>query len=144
DGWVLFDLLRHDPKTRSVPIHVISGADNIAAFADKGAASVLTKPVAPDDLAQIFREISAGRRRKQRSVLVADADPDRRLTLVEAIRDGVTSVSAIGVIPANSDEVTLSQYDAIVVGLGRSARQNREIAAEFAGHLGDAAARVIV
>ena len=27
DGFVLLDLLRHDPETGHIPIHVISGAD---------------------------------------------------------------------------------------------------------------------
>ena len=40
----------------------------------------------------------------QRNVLVADADPERRLSLIEAIRDGVTTVTAIGQVAANADE----------------------------------------
>ena len=44
---MLFDLLRHDPKTRRIPIHVISGGDDLNALAEKGAASVCTKPVEP-------------------------------------------------------------------------------------------------
>jgi CheY-like chemotaxis protein len=44
DGWVLFDLLRHDPKTRHIPIHIVSGSEQSAALTTKGAASVWTKP----------------------------------------------------------------------------------------------------
>jgi HAMP domain-containing protein/signal transduction histidine kinase/CheY-like chemotaxis protein len=48
DGSVLFDLLRHDPKTFDVPIHIISGAGNVDGLRQKGAASVGVKPVAPE------------------------------------------------------------------------------------------------
>ena len=104
DGWVLFDLLRHDPKTRGIPIHVISGADDLDALARKGATSVSTKPVSSEELTRVFEEIHKRRVRTQHNVLVADADPDRRLSLVDAIRDGVTSVTAIARLAANADE----------------------------------------
>jgi HAMP domain-containing protein/signal transduction histidine kinase/CheY-like chemotaxis protein len=144
DGWVLFDLLRHDPKTRSIPIHIISGADKIDALTEKGAASVLTKPVSPESLTQVFGAIRSSQIRQQRNVLVADPDPDRRLALVDAIRDGVTAVTAIARMPANSDEHAMSQYDAIVLGFGRSTRENSQIAAELAESIGDGISKLIV
>ena len=55
DGWVLFDLLRHDPKTRGMPIHVISGADDLDTLARKGATSVSTKPVSSEELTPRIR-----------------------------------------------------------------------------------------
>ncbi|TGP83693.1 response regulator, partial [bacterium M00.F.Ca.ET.221.01.1.1] len=55
DGWVLFDLLRHDPKTTGIPIHVISGAEDLEDLSRKGAASISTKPVSSDALTKVFR-----------------------------------------------------------------------------------------
>ena len=63
----------------------------------------------------------------QRNVLVADADPDRRLSMIDAIRDGVTTVTAIGRIAANADEAGIAAYDAIVLGFGRSAKENAQM-----------------
>ncbi|RUW66027.1 response regulator, partial [Mesorhizobium sp. M1E.F.Ca.ET.063.01.1.1] len=117
DGWVLFDLLRHDPKTTGIPIHVISGADDIEGLATKGASSISTKPVSSDELMKVFQDIHSRKLRVQRRVLVADADPERRLSLVETIRDGVTSVTAIG-RAATADDIDLAAYDAVVLGLG--------------------------
>jgi len=77
DGWVLFDLLRHDQKTRGIPIHVISGAEDIESLARKGASSISTKPVSSDELMQVFQDIHSKKLRTQRRVLVADPDPDR-------------------------------------------------------------------
>ncbi|BCG96757.1 histidine kinase [Mesorhizobium sp. 131-2-1] len=139
DGWVLFDLLRHDPKTRGIPVHVISGAEDIEDLARKGASSISTKPVSSDELMNVFQDIHSRKLRIQRRVLVADPDPERRLSLVEAIRDGVTSVTAIGRVSANADDIELASYDAVVLGFGRSAKDNAqaldEIASQFAGAL---------
>ncbi|HEV7254339.1 MAG TPA: HAMP domain-containing protein [Mesorhizobium sp.] len=131
DGWVLFDLLRHDPKTRRIPIHVVSGGDDLAALTAKGAASVWTKPVEPEELSRIFEEIRSRKLRVQRNVLVLDADPDRRLSIVEAVRDGVTSVIALAGLPANADGTELGRYDAVVVGLGRSGQENARTVSGF-------------
>jgi CheY-like chemotaxis protein len=138
DGWVLFDLLRHDQKTRGIPIHVISGAEDIDSLARKGASSISTKPVSSDELMNVFQDIHSKKLRIQRRVLVADPDPERRLALVEAIRDGVTSVTAVGRFAANADEVGMASYDAIVLGFGRSAKDNAQALDEVTGQFGDA------
>jgi CheY-like chemotaxis protein/anti-sigma regulatory factor (Ser/Thr protein kinase) len=144
DGWVLFDLLRHDPKTAGIPIQVISGAENADMLASKGAAHALTKPVSHEQLVQLFEEVRESRARQHRSVLVADPDADRRLSIVEAIRDGVTAVTAIGRLPANSDASALAQYDAIVLGIGRLTRETAHELEEVGAQLGDAVNRLVV
>jgi CheY-like chemotaxis protein len=143
DGWVLFDLLRHDHKTRGIPIHVISGADDLNELARKGASSVSTKPISSSELTKVFADIHSRKMRVQRNVLVADADPERRLSLIEAIRDGVTTVTAIGRVAANADEFARATYDAIVVGFGRSAKENAETLDEIAGQFGQSISRLI-
>jgi CheY-like chemotaxis protein len=144
DGWVLFDLLRHDPKTQSIPIHIISGAERIDVLSERGAASVLTKPVSPDELTRVFTEIKSSRLRNKRTVLVADPDADRRRSLVNAIRDGVTAVTALARLPANADEATFAQYDAVVLAMGRSAKENARLVAELGETFGSALPRLIV
>ncbi|HVG47839.1 MAG TPA: response regulator, partial [Rubellimicrobium sp.] len=120
DGWVLFDLLRHDPKTRHIPIHVVSGSEQTAALSTQGAASVWTKPVESEALSLIFEDMRGKGPRVQRSVLVLDADSDRRLSMVSALRDGITTVTAL----ASPPEDGLDQHDLVVAALGRSAEEN--------------------
>ncbi|MBA3446960.1 MAG: response regulator, partial [Pseudaminobacter sp.] len=143
DGWVLFDLLRHDAKIRGVPIHVISGSEDIGRLVEKGAASASTKPVASEELAAVFSAIHARELRPQRRVLIVDPDQERRLALVDAIRDGVTTVTAISRLASNADEISLSQYDAIVLGFSRSAKENAQIMDEVASHMGDDISKIL-
>jgi len=58
DGFVLLDLLRHDPQTRHIPIHVISGAEKVAQATDLGAVGVTEKPADNDRLAGVFRALA--------------------------------------------------------------------------------------
>jgi CheY-like chemotaxis protein len=143
DGWVLFDLLRNDPKTRGVPIYVISGAGDTSSLLRQGASGVSTKPVMPDDLRSIFEGIRERKVRTQRTVLVADAEPDRRLSLVDEIRDGLTSVTAVAEIRQGT-EAAPSAYDVIVLGFGRSAKENAQILADAAPHLESVLPRLLI
>ncbi|HEX8527151.1 response regulator, partial [Allosphingosinicella sp.] len=58
DGFVLLDLLKHDPDTSHVPIHVISGADKLASVMEMGAFGVTEKPADDEDLARVFRDLA--------------------------------------------------------------------------------------
>ena len=58
DGFVLLDLLKHDPQTRHIPVHVISGAEKLAQAVDLGAAGVSEKPADGDALAAVFRDLA--------------------------------------------------------------------------------------
>jgi HAMP domain-containing protein/signal transduction histidine kinase/DNA-binding response OmpR family regulator len=59
DGFVLLDLLKHDPQTSHVPIHVISGADKLSSVIEMGAFGVTEKPAEQEALGQVFRDLEA-------------------------------------------------------------------------------------
>nr|NUR36611.1 response regulator [Sphingomonas sp.] len=57
DGFVLLDLLKHDPQTAHVPIHVISGADRSKAVIGMGAFGITEKPAERADLVGVFNSL---------------------------------------------------------------------------------------
>jgi CheY-like chemotaxis protein len=69
DGFVLLDLLKHDPDTRDVPIQVISGAEHSRSVMKMGAVGVIEKPAERADLVALFKSM-----RKD-----ADKKPRRRM-----------------------------------------------------------------
>jgi len=130
DGWVLFDLLRHDAKTASIPIHVISGAESASGLSEKGAASVMLKPVGQEELSHVFATIKEQPHRNHCNVLLVDADKKRRLTIAEAIRNGLTSVTVLDSFPVDTDEMAMKQFSHIVFSIGMStADDNAALAA---------------
>ncbi len=74
DGFVLLDLLKHDPVTSHVPIHVISGVDRGESVLGMGAFGITEKPAERAELVRVFvalRDETSGqkpRRRKPRAV----------------------------------------------------------------------------
>ncbi len=88
DGFVLLDLLRHDPDTAGIPVHVISGAEQASHALTIGASGIIEKPADRDVLAQLFtglaedartrrKKAKSGDRRPAGAVPHAVGDPDR-------------------------------------------------------------------
>jgi CheY-like chemotaxis protein len=57
DGFVLLDLLHHDPLLDGVPIHVISGAEKFESALQMGAFGVTEKPAPREELSEVFRKL---------------------------------------------------------------------------------------
>ncbi|MEO5773403.1 MAG: HAMP domain-containing protein [Sphingomicrobium sp.] len=75
DGFVLLDLLKHDPDTRHVPIHVISGADKSRSAMALGAFGVTDKPAEREDLVRVFNDLLATVRTAKPSKRKASSEP---------------------------------------------------------------------
>ena len=58
DGFVLLDLLRHDPDTAGIPVYVISGAEQAAHALTIGAAGITEKPAPREELSKLFDTIA--------------------------------------------------------------------------------------
>ncbi|MDB5680871.1 MAG: response regulator, partial [Sphingomonas bacterium] len=59
DGFVLLDLLKHDPQTAHIPVHVISGKDKLDRAIELGASGITEKPAKPRVLAKLFGKLAA-------------------------------------------------------------------------------------
>ena len=74
DGFVLLDLLKHDPKTANVPIHVISGADKVAKVMEMGAFGVTEKPADDAELTKVFKNLAKALKKDRK---VVELIPDK-------------------------------------------------------------------
>ncbi|MEO5809703.1 MAG: response regulator, partial [Sphingomicrobium sp.] len=58
DGFVLLDLLRHDPDTADIPVYVISGAEQAGHALTIGAEGIIEKPADREQLSALFESIA--------------------------------------------------------------------------------------
>jgi DNA-binding response OmpR family regulator len=66
DGFVLLDLLKHDPDTAHVPIHIVSGVDRSQAVMQMGAFGVTEKPAERKELVRVFGALRQEAEKKPR------------------------------------------------------------------------------
>jgi CheY-like chemotaxis protein len=112
-GWTILDRLKHDPATRHIPVHVISGDDNRRRGMALGAMTYLQKSVGAS-IDEAFGAIQHSMDRGVKKLLIVGAS---------ALRDDLKSIIGgedIQIITAASGEIALSilekeRADAIVV-----------------------------
>jgi CheY-like chemotaxis protein/two-component sensor histidine kinase len=69
-GWTILDRLKHDPATRHIPVHVISGDDNRRRGLALGAMTYLQKSVAGGSIEEAFSVIQHSMERGTKKLLV--------------------------------------------------------------------------
>ncbi|MBV9901285.1 MAG: HAMP domain-containing protein, partial [Alphaproteobacteria bacterium] len=100
DGFVLLDLLKHDPDTRHVPIHVISGADRLSSVLDMGAFGVTEKPAERESLARVFRDLEAHVRTSTRIVEIV---PEEGEAAPAAVNRAVPELAGTKILIVDDD-----------------------------------------
>jgi CheY-like chemotaxis protein len=95
-GLTVLDRLKRDPRTRHVPVHMVSVHDYAHTALSLGAAGYMLKPVKREALVEAFRRLEAHLARKVRRVLVVEDDPVQRDALAKllAAPDVETEVAA--------------------------------------------------
>ncbi len=74
DGWEVLDELKKNPDTRDIPVHVMSGDDNLEDAVSKGVVGILRKPVSREDLNGALGNIKSFINRKKKSLLIVEDD----------------------------------------------------------------------
>ncbi len=107
DGWVVLDRLKRHPATRHIPVHIVSGIDEMQPALLAGAAAFVQKPASLEALEGVFGGIESFIARDVRRLLVVDDDETQRDAIVELVGgDGDIEIVAVG-----SSEEALAALD---------------------------------
>lgn len=74
-GLSVLDRLKHDRRTRHIPVHVVSAGDFSQAAMQLGAVGYMPKPVKRDELAAALKRLETRLEQRMRRVLVVEDDP---------------------------------------------------------------------
>ena len=85
-GWTILDRLKHDPATRHIPIHIISGDENRRRGIALGAMTYLEKGVVGDSLSGAFTTIEQSVRRRDKKMLLVCEDASETAALIEVLQ----------------------------------------------------------
>ncbi|WP_170298841.1 response regulator [Massilia eburnea] len=118
DGWEVMRSLRADPRTSHLPVHFISCLDELQRARELGALGLVTKPVSPEQLAQVFDSIEQAWAGAIKRVLVVE-DEERQLSSMAALLAG-RKVDAVCCRSGSEALGLLSQshFDCMVLDLG--------------------------
>jgi len=91
----VLDQLKRDPRTRHVPVHVISVADYSHDAMEMGAVGYALKPVDRDQLVVALRTLDARMSQKYKSVLVVEDDARQRESVRELLAGDDVLITAV-------------------------------------------------
>ena len=116
-GWTILDLLKHDPATRHIPVHVISGDENRRRGLALGAMTYLEKSTTNDNLNAAFDSIHHSLQRRTKKLLIVATDEDRRAAWQDLLGGKDVDILTVG-SGGEALAVVKQQYlDGLVVDL---------------------------
>jgi len=117
DGWSILDRLKRNPRTRHIPVHVISIVEKSKKGAIMGAFSYLEKPVSKDALEGAFTHISSFVNKKVKKLLVIEDDPVQQQSITDLLRGEDVEITAVGSAREAFEKLEADEYDTVVLDL---------------------------
>jgi CheY-like chemotaxis protein len=118
DGWTVLDRLKRNPRTRHIPVHVISVMDRQHRGATVGAFAYLEKPVTKDALEAALDRITSFLDRPVKQLLVVEDEPTQRAEMVRYLGEGSDiAVTAVDTGAEALRELDAKPYDCLVLDL---------------------------
>jgi len=117
EGWGVLEALKDNPKTRHIPVHIMSIDDVSIDAMKKGAIGYITKPVEQRQLDEAFTKIESLLSKKIKDLLVVEDDRIVRNHIVELIGNGDVKIRAIGSGKGAITELKRKKYDCVILDL---------------------------
>jgi CheY-like chemotaxis protein len=115
-GWLVLSRLKYDPATRHIPVHVISVDEDYRRGLALGAESYTEKVADPKVLRRAFDCVEKSVRDTTHTLLLADADEERRKLTTEVIGDqGGVVTTAVSTGQEALDLTATTDFDCAVV-----------------------------
>src|SRR5438445_7399751 len=117
DGWSILDRLKRNPRTRHIPVHVISIVEKTRKGAAMGAFAYLEKPVSKEALEGAFTHISSFVNKKVKKLLLIEDDPAQQRGISELLGGEDVAVTAVATGRAGFEKLEAETFDTVVLDL---------------------------
>jgi HAMP domain-containing protein/signal transduction histidine kinase/CheY-like chemotaxis protein len=94
-GWTVLDAMKQDPRTRHIPVYVVSVVNDLPRGLRLGARAVLHKPAGKEAFERLLADVETFRMKPRRLLLVAP-ELDERTRLLELLGGDDVEIVAVG------------------------------------------------
>ncbi|MCX4247083.1 HAMP domain-containing protein [Paraliomyxa miuraensis] len=127
DGWVVLDRLKHDPRTRHIPVHVISATSARQRSLEYGALAYMSKPATTEQLAAALEQIRSFIDREVKSLIIVGGDRTQRDAIVELVGNGDVEHVVVESTEEAMRALDTATFDCMVLDLGLQDRRGFEL-----------------
>jgi CheY-like chemotaxis protein len=125
--------LKHDARTRHVPVHVVSVADYRRQALERGAIGYALKPVQRDELVEAFRRMDAKANQVARRVLVVEDDARQRESVQQLLQSDGVEIVAVETAAAALAQLRDVTFDCMVMDLNLPDMSGYDLLERMAG-----------
>jgi len=131
-GLRVLDQLKHDARTRHIPVHVLSPDDHAQEALARGAAGYALKPVQREQIIEAFQALADKFSKTLRRVLVVEDDEKQRDSIRRLL--GSTDIEIVGVAGAVAalQELRRTTFDCVVMDLNLPDMSGMELLEQMA------------
>ncbi|HEU4375465.1 MAG TPA: CHASE3 domain-containing protein, partial [Telluria sp.] len=126
-GLSVLQLLKDNPQTRHIPVHVVSSIDNGGEALSLGAIGYALKPTTRDELEQVFRKLEEKFTQKIKRILLVEDDERQRESVVALIADTDVEIAAVGSGEEALALLRTEVYDCMIIDLKLPDMQGNEL-----------------
>ncbi len=116
-GLSLLDRLKRDPRTRHIPVHVISVSDHTREALEMGAVGYMLKPVEREQITAALRKLESQFTRSIRRLLVVEDDLVQREAICQLLGGENVEIVAVGTVKEALEQLHLGSLDCVVTDL---------------------------
>ena len=116
-GWTVLNHLKQDPKTRHIPVQMLTLDEDRHHGLSRGAFAFVTKPTSTDELNAALSRIREYSQPRRKRLLVVEDNPAEQLSTRELLWHEDIDIEVIDSGSAALEAITRNAYDCIVLDL---------------------------
>lgn len=118
DGWEVMEELKANPATRHIPVHIMSSLEAKRESIMKGAVDFINKPLAFEQMQEVFKKIEHVITKEQKKVLIVEENPKHAKALAYFLETFNVNAKIAGSVTGSVDELQKEDVDCVILDMG--------------------------
>ncbi|KAB8061267.1 response regulator [Janthinobacterium sp. FT14W] len=126
-GLLVLQQLKENPLTRHIPVHIVSGNDQMQEAMQLGAIGYATKPRTREQLKEVFRKLESKFTQQMKRILLVEDDERQRESVVHLISDDDVEITAVALGEQALELLKTQIFDCMIIDLKLPDIQGNEL-----------------
>lgn len=136
NGWEVMDELKKNSKTRHIPVHIMSSLQVKKESLMKGAIDFINKPVAMEQMNQMFKKIEDALNRNAQKVLIVEENPKHAAALSHFLNNFSITSEIKNNVEESVNTLLSSKVNCVILDMGLPDKTGYETLEAIKSHEG--------
>jgi len=117
-GWDVMDELKSNPETRHIPVHIMSSLEVKKESLVKGAVDFINKPVAIDQMQEMFTKLEAALNRDSRKVVILEENTKHAQALAYYLENFNVATEIASTVNDGAHAIQKEEVNCVILDMG--------------------------